>query len=109
MKGSIGSAFIEEEIPNFGLLGGAVGIILMPILAFLYGAMGSVAATVFGAVINLIIKVTGGLKFDVDIFPVEGLMTPAAPMPPLPSSPPQPPPVPDPAGPATTGPTGPQV
>jgi hypothetical protein len=98
----LGSAFLEEEIPNFGLLGGAIGIILMPILAFLYGAMGSVAATICGAIINLIIKATGGLKFDVDIAPVEGMTVPAAPMPP-----PPPPPVSDPpqSGPAAPGPT----
>jgi hypothetical protein len=108
---SIGSAFIEEEIPNFGLLGGAIGIILMPILAFLFGAMGSVGATVFGAIFNLIIKATGGLKFDVDYIPVEGLMIPApplSPMPPPPSSPPPPPGL-YPAGPATPGPSDPQV
>jgi hypothetical protein len=96
----IGGAFLEEEIPNFGLLGGAIGIILMPVLAFLYGAMGSVAATICGAIINLIIKATGGLKFDVDIVQLAGMTAPSAPLPPPTpvSEPPQ-------SGPSTPRPT----
>jgi hypothetical protein len=91
----IGGALIEEELPGFGMLGGFLGLILMPVLAFLYGAIGSVMVTICGAIINLIMRGTGGVKFDVDVWPVSGLVqAPAAPAPPetpVVPAPPQPP------------------
>jgi hypothetical protein len=117
----IGGALIEEELPNFGLLGGALGIIMMPVLAFIYGAIGSVIATICGAIINLIMKATGGVKFDVDVVEVGGAVpapaTAGAPAPAAPSPPPPPPTQPPPAGPTTpveggtppSGPPGPEV
>ncbi len=93
LASSIGTALIEEEFPSFGLLGGAVGIIMMPVLGFLYGAIGSVTTTICGAIINLIMKASGGVKFDVDVLPVAGMMQPAGPPPqPAPPSPPITPP-----------------
>jgi hypothetical protein len=106
LASGIGSAFLEEEIPNFGLLGGAVGIIMMPVLGFLYGAIGAVTTTITGAIINLIMKAAGGLKFDVDVLPVAGLFQPSGttatpPQPPPPPRPPSTPPaVPEQPGPA---------
>jgi hypothetical protein len=94
LASGIGSALIDEEIPNFGLLGGAVGIIMMPVLGFLYGAIGAVTTTITGAIVNLIMKAAGGLKFDVDVLPVAGLLQPAGAAPP--PQPLQPPPAPSP-------------
>jgi hypothetical protein len=103
----IGSAFLEEEIPNFGLLGGAVGLIMMPVLGFLYGAIGAVTTTITAAIINLIMKAAGGLKFDVDVLPVAGLMQPAtATPPPLQPPPPPRPSTGPPAAPGQPGPMG---
>ncbi len=101
----IGGAFIDEEFPNLGMLGGVLGIVLMPVLAFVYGAIGSVVATIFGAIINLIMKATGGVKFDVTVTEVGGIIqSPAVPAPGAspPTPPPPPPPVTQPplAGPA---------
>jgi hypothetical protein len=75
----IGGALIEEELPGVGLLGGFLGLLLMPVLAFVYGAIGSVMVTICGAIVNLIMKGTGGVKFDIDVWPVRGLVqAPAA-------------------------------
>jgi hypothetical protein len=102
LASTIGSAIIEEEFPNIGLLGGAVGIVLMPVIAFLYGAIGSVTTTICGAIINVIMKASGGVKFDVDVLPVEGLMQPPVAVPPV-----QPPQQPTPEGPPTVPPAAP--
>ena len=97
----IGGAFIDEEFPNLGILGGVLGIVLMPVLAFVYGAIGSVVATIFGLIINLIMKATGGMKFDVTVTEVGGIVqSPAVPAPGT-SPPPPPPPLPPPPPPAT--------
>ena len=88
LASTIGTAIIEEEFPSFGLLGGALGIILMPIFAFLNGAIGAVATTIGGALVNLIMKAGGGVKFDVDVLPVAGLMQPPPPPPAAPMPPP---------------------
>jgi hypothetical protein len=98
---SIGGTFIEEEFPGIGILGGFIGIILLPVLAFLYGAIGSVIVTICGGIINLIMKGTGGVKFDVDVLPVSGLVqAPAAAAPP---AAPEPPPTTAPTPPRTQG------
>jgi hypothetical protein len=108
----IGGAFVEEEIPNLGLLGGALGIILMPIVAFVYGAIGSVILTICAAIINLIMKATGGIKLDVDVFGLGGVVQASAAAPPQPppaSAPPQsPPPAPG-VPPSEPGPPGTQA
>ena len=88
LASTIGTAIIQEEIPSFGLLGGAVGIILMPVFGFLFGAIGAVAMTILGAIVNLIMKASGGIKFDVDVLPVAGLMQPTPPAPAAPMPPP---------------------
>jgi hypothetical protein len=110
LASSIGSALIEEEFPSLGLLGGAVGIIMMPIFAFLYGAIGSVTTTICAAIINVIMKASGGVKVDVDVLPVAGLMQQPAPglppqAPPVPSTPPPPGTTP----PSASGPPGPEA
>jgi hypothetical protein len=73
-----GSTFLEEEFPKFGLLGGVVGIIIVPAFAFLYAAIGGMFAVIMGAIVNLIMKATGGVKFDVDMPLVRGAYEAAA-------------------------------
>jgi len=68
-----GSTFLEEEFPRLGLLGGVLGIIMVPAFAFLYGAIGGMFAVIMGAVVNLIMRLTGGLKLDVDMPVLRGL------------------------------------
>ena len=99
LASTIGTAIIEEELPSFGLLGGALGIILMPVFGFLNGAIGAVATTIGGALVNLIMKAGGGVKFDVDMLPVAGLMQPPPPLPAVPMPPPAAPMPPTAAGP----------
>ena len=113
----IGGAFIEDELPNFGLLGGVLGIVLVPVLAFLYGAIGSVIATIIGGILNLVMKAVGGLKMDVEIFQPTGAVPSAVTVPETrpvsPGGPQQTPPTagpprPDEGGPTTQGPVEPQ-
>ena len=101
----IGGAFLDEEIPNFGMLGGVLGIVLMPVLAFVYGAIGSVVATIFGVIINLIMKATGGMKFDVTVTEIGGIVQ--APAVPAPGTSPPPPPTPPVTQPPHAGPASP--
>jgi hypothetical protein len=75
--GGLGGALAEEDIPGLGLLTGVVGIFLVPVLAFVYGAVGSVMVTIAGALFNLMCRVAGGLKFDVAFAqPLFGASTP---------------------------------
>jgi len=68
-----GSTFLEEEFPRLGLLGGVLGIIMVPAFAFLYAAIGGMFAVIMGAIVNLIMRFTGGLKLDVDMPVLRGL------------------------------------
>jgi len=109
LASGIGGAFLEEELPNFGFLGGVLGIILVPILAFLYGAIGSVIATIIGGILNLVMKGVGGLKVDVDIAQPAGAVPSSVTVPetrPMgPGEPQQTPPTAGPGGPYDGGPT----
>lgn len=67
MIGGIGNAFmLEEEMIPVGLLGGVVGIIVIPLVAmFFYGSVGSIGATIVGAVYNLVARFAGGVKLEI--------------------------------------------
>jgi len=82
VAGGIGSAFLEDaDIPNLGMLGGVLGIILVPVIAFFYGAMCGLMATIAGALYNLATRFAGGVRFEGDL--VEQVSTPLpAPVPP---------------------------
>jgi hypothetical protein len=114
----IGGAFIEEELPHLGLLGGVFGIILVPVLAFLYGAVGSVVATIVAGILNLIMKAVGGVKFDVNLVQtaqpvsvtaVAATAGPVATGGPPQATPPSGPSTPEGIGPVTPGSSGPEV
>ena len=113
----LGGAFLEEELPHFGLLGGVLGIILVPVIAVFYGAIGSVFATIVGGIFNLAVKISGGPKFDIDMWQPGGFVqtgvvgTGVPPQAPPPTGQPTPPtsPPPQSGGPTTPGPTEPQT
>ena len=67
VAGSIGTAFAEEEIPGLGVLGGVLGIFLVPVMAFFYGAFSSVMITIGGALFNVVARFTDGIGFDADV------------------------------------------
>ena len=68
VAGGIGSAFLEDaDIPNLGMLGGVLGLFLVPVMAFFYGAMSALMITIAGALFNLMTRVTGGLIFDANV------------------------------------------
>jgi hypothetical protein len=64
------TAFISDDfdgLPGVGLIGGVLGLFLIPVLALVYGAMGSVFVTIAGFLYNLVAKFVGGLRFDTTV------------------------------------------
>jgi len=85
IRGGIGSAFLEHaDIPNLGMLGGVLGIFLISVLAFFYGAISGLMAMIGGALFNLVVRFSGGLKFEL------GEVVEVTPVSPQPESPPHP-------------------
>ena len=104
VAGGFGEALIGEDIPGLSLITGFLGIILVPVLAFVYGAIGAVVFTIGGALFNLVARVGGGLRFEVALVqPAFGTApVPAPTVPPVtppPAASPPPPVVPPPAEP----------
>ena len=58
--------FIEEGFPAFGLLGGALGLVLIPVIAVFYGALGSVFVTIVGFLYNVFAGFVGGVRLETD-------------------------------------------
>ena len=84
VAGGIGSAFLEDaDIPNLGFLGGALGIFLIPVMAFFYGAMCGLMSLIGGALFNQVVRISGGLKLEM------GEVVEVRPASPQPQSPPQ--------------------
>jgi hypothetical protein len=68
VAGGIGSAFLaEEDLPNLGILGGVLGIVLVPVMAFFYGAICGLMAVIVGALFNLITQWSGGIVIEGEI------------------------------------------
>ncbi len=79
--GSLGAMW-GEDLPGMGALSGAVGIIAVPILAMVYGVLGSIVITIAGALYNLAARFVGGLKVTVDVsevVPTAGYASTSAP------------------------------
>jgi len=102
--GGIGEALGSEDIPGLGLLTGVAGVILIPVLAFVYGAIGSVVVTIIGMLFNLVCRLGGGVKIDAAL--AEPAFTASAP-PSVPRSPVPPYPPPQPPAPPEAPPTQP--
>ena len=60
-------AFIEEGFPEFGILGGVFGLILIPVIALFYGAIGSVFVTIVGFLYNVFAGMVGGVRLDTEV------------------------------------------
>jgi hypothetical protein len=61
------NALIEEGFPDFGLIGGVLGLVLIPVIALFYGAIGSVFVTIVGFLYNLFAGFVGGVRFDTQV------------------------------------------
>ena len=60
-------ALIAEGFPELGLLGGVLGLILIPLIALFYGAVGSVFVTIIGFLYNLFAGFVGGVRLDTQV------------------------------------------
>ena len=67
VAGGLQGAFLGDEFPEIGIIGGVLGVFLIPVIAIFYGAMGSVFVTVGGFVFNLIVRMVGGLRIETDV------------------------------------------
>ena len=77
--GGIQNAVFGGDIPNFGVLGIVLGILAIPIIALMYGAVASVFVTIGFWIFNLIAGAVGGLRVvaEVEEAYVEPAPTPA--------------------------------
>ncbi|MFQ5510977.1 MAG: hypothetical protein ACE5EO_03935 [Candidatus Krumholzibacteriia bacterium] len=91
VAGGLQTALLGEDFPQFGILGGLLGIVLIPVFAVFYGAIGSVFVTIGGFIFNVVVGMAGGLRVETDVVsmgqPAEASM-PAAPATPGPPAPP---------------------
>ncbi len=69
--GSLGAMW-GEDLPGFGHMSGAIGVIAIPILAMVYGVLGSIVVTIGGALYNVIARFAGGLKVVVEVTDASG-------------------------------------
>jgi hypothetical protein len=79
--GSLG-AVLGEDVPGLGAVSGAIGIVVVPVMAVMIGVMGSVVVTIIGALYNFAARFVGGLKVTVDVTeigPSAGYATTATP------------------------------
>ena len=61
------STFVDEGFPEFGILGGVFGLILIPVIALFYGAIGSVFVTIVGFLYNVFAGMVGGVRLDTKV------------------------------------------
>ena len=88
VAGGLQSAFLGDEFPEIGVLGGVLGIFLIPVIAIFYGAMGSVFVTVGGFIFNLVVKMVGGLRIETDVVSMSEPAKAVTPLPPDTTAPP---------------------
>jgi hypothetical protein len=69
LAGVVQSTLSDElgDIPGLGFFGGLLGLVLIPVIAMIYGAVGSVFVTIAGLLYNLMAKIGGGLRFKTSI------------------------------------------
>jgi hypothetical protein len=65
--GGIQSAVFGGEIPQLGAIGVVLGIMAIPIVALMYGAVGSVFMTIGGWLFNIIAGAVGGLRVQAEV------------------------------------------
>ncbi|MEJ2722204.1 MAG: hypothetical protein P8181_13870 [bacterium] len=84
LAGGLQSMFFGEGFPDLGTVGIAIGILAIPFIALIYGAVGSVFVTIGGMVYNLIAGAVGGVRFETKVV----LERPDTTPPPRPPAPP---------------------
>ena len=65
--GGIQNAVFGGDIPNFGVLGIVLGILALPIVALMYGAVASVFITIGFWIFNQIAGAVGGLRVVAEV------------------------------------------
>jgi hypothetical protein len=89
VAGSLQTAFLGDDFPEFGMVGGVLGIILIPVIAIFYGAMGSVFVTIGGFLFNLVAGMVGGVRIETNVVSTSAPVQAATPAPdPGPAAPP---------------------
>jgi len=73
----LGNAYLDEGLPELGLFGGVLGLVLIPVIAVFYGALGSVFVTIIGFLYNVFAGFAGGVCLETDA-EVAQVRTPAA-------------------------------
>lgn len=56
----------EEGASDFGMFGMGMGLAALFILPLIYAAMGFIAGVIGGALFNLVCKITGGIKVELE-------------------------------------------
>jgi hypothetical protein len=65
--GGIQSAVFGSEIPRLGAVGIVLGILSIPIIALIYGAVASVFITIGGWIFNLFAGAVGGIRVEAEV------------------------------------------
>ena len=58
--------FIEEGASDFGMFGMGLGLAALFILPLLYAVMGFIVGVIGGALFNLVCKISGGIKVELE-------------------------------------------
>jgi hypothetical protein len=58
--------FIEEGAYDFGMFGMGMGLAALFILPLIYAAMGFIVGVIGGALFNLVCKISGGIKVELE-------------------------------------------
>jgi len=67
LAGVLEHTFLDEGFPELGIIGGALGFLLIPVIAIFYGAIGSVFVTIFGVLYNMFANLVGGIRVETQV------------------------------------------
>ena len=86
VAGGLESLLVEEGFPEFGIIGGALAFVLVPVFAVFQGATGAVFVTIAGFVYNIAAGMFGGIRINAE---VSAAVAPPRPQPPPAQRPPE--------------------
>ncbi len=66
------SSMWGEDMHGLGRITGALGIVAVPVLALVYGVIGSIFVTIGGALYNVAARFVGGLRITVETTDASG-------------------------------------
>lgn len=58
--------FVEEGAANYGMFGMGLGLAALFILPLVYAVMGFLVGVIGGALFNLVCKISGGIKIELE-------------------------------------------